>query len=36
MLREQAVALQNPPVTFEELLHRLARPAPDLIAAVRE
>jgi hypothetical protein len=36
MLREQAVALQNPPVTFDELLHRLARPVPDLIAAVRE
>ena len=36
MLREQAVALQNPPVTFEELLHSLARPVPDLIAAVRE
>ena len=35
MLREQAVALQNPPVTFDELLHRLARPVPDLIAAVK-
>ena len=36
MLREQAVDLQNPPVTFEELLDRLVRPVPDLIAAVRE
>jgi predicted nucleic acid-binding protein len=36
MLRDQAVDLQKPPVTFEELLDRLARPVPDLIAAVRE
>jgi hypothetical protein len=36
MLREQAADLQKPPVTFEELLDRLARPAPDLVAAVRE
>ncbi|MGC4083932.1 MAG: hypothetical protein QM736_17935 [Vicinamibacterales bacterium] len=36
ILGEQAVNLQNPPVTFEELLDRLARPAPDLIAAVRK
>jgi len=36
ILREQAVDLQNPPVTFEELLDRLGRPAPDLIAAVRK
>jgi len=36
MLREQAVDLQNPPVMFEELLDRLARPVPDLIAVVRE
>jgi predicted nucleic acid-binding protein len=36
MLREQAADLQKPPVTFEELLDRLARPVPDLIAAVRE
>jgi hypothetical protein len=36
MLREQAADLQKPPVTFEELLDRLARSVPDLIAAVRE
>jgi predicted nucleic acid-binding protein len=36
MLHEQAVDLQNPPVTFEELLDRLAQPLPNLIAAVRE
>jgi predicted nucleic acid-binding protein len=36
MLREQASVLQNPPVTFEELLDRLARPVPDLVAAVRK
>jgi predicted nucleic acid-binding protein len=36
MLREQASDLQNPPVTFEELLDRLARPVPDLVAAVRK
>jgi predicted nucleic acid-binding protein len=35
MLREQATDLQKPPVTFEELLDRLARPVPDLVAAVR-
>ena len=36
ILREQAVDLRNPPVTFEELLDRLARPLPNLIAAVTE
>jgi hypothetical protein len=36
MLREQAADLQKPPLTFDELLDRLARPVPDLIAAVRE
>ena len=36
MLREQASDLQNPPVTFEELVDRLARPVPDLVAAVRK
>lgn len=35
MLREQAADLTKPPVTFEELLERLARVAPDLVAAVR-
>lgn len=36
MLREQAVDLQRPSVTFEELLDRLTRSVPDLMAAVRE
>ena len=36
MLREQAADLVNPPVTFEELLERLGRAAPDLVAAVRK
>ncbi len=35
ILREQAADLHKPPVTFEELLDRLARPAPDLVAVVR-
>jgi hypothetical protein len=35
MLREQASDMEKPPVSFEQLLDRLARPAPDLIAAVR-
>jgi hypothetical protein len=35
MLREQAADLVNPPLTFEELLERLGRVAPDLVAAVR-
>lgn len=36
MLREQAADLQKPPVTFEELLARLAKPVPELVAAVRK
>ena len=36
ILREQAVDMQNPPVTFEELLDRLARAVPDLFAAIRK
>jgi predicted nucleic acid-binding protein len=36
LLREQAQDLVNPPMTFEELLERLARVVPDLVAAVRE
>ena len=36
MLREQAGDLVNPPVTFENLLERLSRVVPDLVAAVRQ
>lgn len=36
MLREQAADLHKPPVTFDELLERLFRPAPDLVSAVRD
>lgn len=36
LLREQAADLINPPMTFEELLDRLARVVPNLVAAVRE
>lgn len=36
MLRVQADDLQNPPVTFEELLTRLEKIVPDLVTAVRE
>jgi hypothetical protein len=36
LLREQAAALLNPPMTFEELLGRLARVVPELVATVRE
>lgn len=36
LLREQAESLLNPPVTFEELLTRLARTVPSFVAAVRE
>lgn len=36
LLREQAADLINPPMTFDDLLGRLARVVPDLIAAVRE
>jgi hypothetical protein len=35
MLREQAADLARPPVTFEELVERLDRVVPDLVAAVR-
>lgn len=34
MLREQSADLTNPPVSFEELLERLARVVPDLVAMV--
>jgi predicted nucleic acid-binding protein len=34
MLREQAGDLQKPPVSFDELLRRLARVVPDLVAAI--
>jgi hypothetical protein len=33
-LREQAADLQKPPVSFDELLRRLARAVPNLVAAV--
>lgn len=36
LLRQQADDLKNPPWTFEELLERLAKIAPDLVALVRE
>jgi predicted nucleic acid-binding protein len=36
MLREQAADLDRPPVSFEQLLERLAKVAPDTIATVRE
>lgn len=36
LLREQASDLINPPMIFEELLARLARVVPDLVAAVRD
>lgn len=35
ILREQAADLKKPPVTFEELLERLARAVPDVVAAAR-
>ena len=35
MLREQAGDLIKPPVTFEELLERLARVVPEFVVAVR-
>lgn len=35
LLREQAEDLVNPPMTFDELLDRLARVVPDLVDAVR-
>ena len=36
LLREQAEDLVNPPMTFDELLGRLARVVPDVVAAARE
>lgn len=36
MLREQAADLVKPPVAFDELLQRLGRAVPDLVAAVRD
>jgi hypothetical protein len=36
MLREQAADLVKPPVSFDELLRRLDRAVPDLVAAVRD
>jgi predicted nucleic acid-binding protein len=35
LLREQADDLQNPPMTFDELLARLERVVPELVSAVR-
>ena len=35
LLREQARDLKNRPITFSELLDRLARAVPDLASAVR-
>jgi hypothetical protein len=35
MLRGQSADLVKPPVTFDELLERLSRVVPDLVAAVR-
>ena len=36
LLREQASDLVDPPVSFDELLGRLARPVPDFVEMVRE
>jgi predicted nucleic acid-binding protein len=36
LLREQALDLVRPPVTFEELLDRLVRVVPELVAMVRD
>lgn len=36
LLREQAADLRKPPVTFDELLLRLDRVVPELVAAVRQ
>lgn len=35
LLREQAADLVHPPMTFDELLERLARVVPDTVATVR-
>jgi hypothetical protein len=36
ILHEQAEDLVNPPMTFEEVLQRLARVAPEFVAVVRD
>lgn len=36
MVHEQSADLVKPPVSFEELLDRLARVVPDLVAALRQ
>ncbi len=36
VLREQAADLVKPPVSFEELIERLSRVVPELVAAVRD
>ena len=36
LLRDQAADLVNPPMTFEEVVERLARAVPEVVAAVRE
>jgi hypothetical protein len=36
VLREQAVDLHRPTVTFDELLDRLTRSVPDVVAAIRQ
>jgi hypothetical protein len=33
LLREQAAALVNPPITFDDLLAHFARAVPDLVAS---
>lgn len=35
LLRQQAADLHSPPMTYEEILERLNKDAPDLIAAIR-
>lgn len=35
MLGDQATDLAKPPMTFDELLERLARMVPNLVAVVR-
>lgn len=36
VLRQQAAGLDNPPITLDELLGMLAKPAPGFVAAVRQ
>jgi predicted nucleic acid-binding protein len=36
LIRDQAADLVNPSMTFEELLQRLVRVVPDVVAAIRE